>query len=50
MVAEAAMAGGAVVDTKPTDGAEAERLAGVEEAALPAFGSRAAAKAREAGR
>ena len=35
------MAGAAVVDTVPTDGAEVERLAGVEEVALPDFGSRA---------
>lgn len=48
MVAGAAMAGGAVVDTGLMDGAKAERLAGVEEAALLDFGSRAAAKAREA--
>jgi hypothetical protein len=44
MVAEAAMAGGAVVDTGPTDGAEAERLAGVEEAARRDFGNRVAVK------
>lgn len=41
----AVMAGGAVVNTGLTDGAKVERLAGVEEAALRAFGSRAAAKA-----
>jgi hypothetical protein len=42
MVAGAAMAGDAVVDTGPTDGAEAERSAGVEEAARRDFGNRAA--------
>ena len=45
----AAMARGAAVVIGHTDGAEAERLAGVEEAALLGFGSRAAANAREAG-
>ena len=35
--------GGAVADTGRTDGAKAERSAGVEEVALPDFGSRAAA-------
>jgi len=44
MVAGAAMAGDAVVDTGPTDGAEAERSAGVEEAALRDFGNRVAVK------
>ena len=39
-----AMAGGAAVVTGHTDGAEAERLAGAEEAALLGFGSRAVAK------
>jgi len=43
------MARGAAVVIGHTDGAEAERLAGVEEAALLGFGSRAAANAREAG-
>ena len=44
MVAGAAMAGGAVVDIGPTDGAEAERSAGVGEAALRDFGNRVAVK------
>ena len=40
-VAGVVMAGAAVVDTGPMDGAEAERLAGVEEVALRDSGSRA---------
>ena len=39
-----AMAGGAAAVIGHTDGAEAERLAGAEEAALLGFGSRAVAK------
>ena len=42
-----AMAGGAVMTTGHSDGAKAERLDGAVVAALPAFGSKAAANARE---
>ena len=44
MVPAVAMAGGAGMATRHSDGAMAERLAGAVEAALQAFGSRAAAK------